>query len=184
MKNILEKSVVILTIILCGAQAVDANSEKSSEVMVESLDYTVHFEMTINSPPKDVWPYVLDFATWHPGMKVEHIEGEPNKAGELREITYPNAEPFFMKVLNVIPFKHYSGKMNVGRNGTGPGTYGHFGLIDLGGKTLFAYDVYAHTPIPPTPQSQINDLREKHIKGYLSVIDIYLPQLKTLAENR
>ena len=150
--------------------------------LLETLDYSAHYEIIINATPKEVWPYMVDFELWLP-YKVIHVEGEKNKAGELNRFVNAKGESFYQKVLNVIPFKHFSEKVGVNRHGVGPGSYGHLSLTALDEKTKLNLNVFIETEITPTPKSEIDNLRETFVKNFLERMRKNVQRLKFLVED-
>ena len=180
-KSYLKWFQLFVTILMTG-NAISEEASTDENVLLESLDYAAHYEIMINAPPKDVWPYVFDLELWLPS-KVVHIEGEKNKPGELKQITPPEGKPFYLKILNVIPLKQYSEKYGVNSDGVGPGTYGHFGLTDLDGKTKLNLNIFTQVSIAPTAKENIDDLRIEYVNKYLGSVEEHMLHLKNLVER-
>ena len=181
MKNLYLKYLLLCLIILNEATAAE-EVDAESKVLLQTLDYAAHYEIMINAPPEDVWPYTLDLELWLP-FKVVHIEGEKNKPGELKYITTDKGKSLYLKILNIIPFKQYSEKYGVNRDGVGSGTYGHFSLTELDGKTKLNLNVFAQETIAPTPKEDIDALRTNYVKQYLEMAEIHMRRLKHLVEE-
>ena len=181
-KNYLKWFQLFAAILMAGHAASEEIST-DEKVLLETLDYAAHYEIILNAPPKDVWPYMVDFELWLP-YKVVHIEGEKNKAGELNRFTNTKGESFYQKVLNIIPFKHFSEKVGVNRHGVGPGAYGHLGLSELDGKTKLNLDVFIQVSIVPTQKEEIDNLREQHVTQFLENMERNMVHLKNLVEAK
>ena len=180
MKKYYRKWLKLFLTILVAVSAYSHGDKAKETFFLESLDYAVHYEIILNASPEDIWPYILDLELWLP-FKVVHVEGEKNRAGELKYITTPN-QSVYLKVLNIIPFKHFSNKRGVNSDGVGPGIYGHMGLTELDGKTKLNLDVFSQVTIVPTEKNKIDVLRETYVEKYLESIEKHFLHLKNLVE--
>jgi hypothetical protein len=102
----------------------------------------------IKRPTDVVWPILLDQASWMTEFRLETVEGEPNREGEVKKATsfepHPEYHPFFFKTLLLIPFRKFVYKAYTEKRS---GKYGFTGiealsLNDLGKDSAVVFEGY------------------------------------------
>lgn len=159
-KNILAS--FILTLFVLSPQIFAGEAMKDDAELVDKINLSYHQEIEIDRLPRDIWPYLLDYESWHPGMEVELIEGKHGEVGRVIRLRLKGGKPYYSQAIRVDPYKEFVTRFGFPtRELIGPGTYSHFRLTQCGGKTSVTYDAYTEMPIDPTPRNKINELRAK-----------------------
>ena len=67
----------------------------------ESYYYTDHYEIVIDKPVSDVWPFIIDMGSWMAGLNDANDSSPIGAEGEVIRL-YGN---FYIEIVKVIPEK-------------------------------------------------------------------------------
>lgn len=97
------KNISVVFCVLAGvlSKAVFAQISSLDSDIGNSYYYIDHYEVSIEKPASDVWPFVVDLGGWMPGLREVNDNGPVAIEGEVFTL-YGN---FQMEVVKVIPEK-------------------------------------------------------------------------------
>ena len=148
-----------------------------------SYYYTDHYEVAIEKPASDVWPFIIDMGAWMPGLKEANESSPIAVEGKVFRL-YGN---FHMEVVKVIPEKMLL-LVNLPNIQEGEKTQGTamITVSEESGKTLVSLIM---NRIYLWPKSEKNILREKresseHVDSRARIYKQgFLARLKKLSEG-
>jgi hypothetical protein len=148
-----------------------------------SYYYIDHYEVAIEKPTSDVWPFIIDMGAWMPGLKEANESSPTAVEGEVFRL-YGN---FHMEVVKVIPEKMLL-LVNLPNIQEGEKTQGTamITVSEENGKTLVSLIM---NRIHLWPKSEKNILRERressvHVNNRKSMYKQgFLARLKKLSEG-
>jgi len=151
--------------------------------LAASYHFVATYEILIDRPPEDVWPVLIDQASWTDFAMI-HESGPRNAEGEVLRL-YPEQE-FFIEIIELIPERMFvvanlpsaiDGEESVG--------IAMMTLADVDGKTLVTnfmarhYNWTGDGPNPLRARRASAEFREFNRAGWE---DQLLPRLRDLVE--
>ena len=130
-------SVVIAGLMLSPAAVGD-------EGQVTKFDSVVRTEITIDRPADEVWPVLIDMASWKDSIgSLDHVSGEPGAEGELKFMTPSGGtaeQGFFIQMVRLAPPNQFV--MKIFPKDDSFLCFADFTLTEEEGVTHIVYDVY------------------------------------------
>jgi len=130
-------SVVIAGLMLSPAAAGD-------EGQVTKFDSVVRTEITIDRPADEVWPVLIDMASWKDSIgSLDHVSGEPGAEGELKFMTPSGGTAeggFYIQTVRLAPPRQFV--MKIFPKDDSFLCFADFTLTEEEGVTHIVYDVY------------------------------------------
>jgi len=151
--------------------------------LAASYHFVATYEILIDRPPADVWPVVIDQASWTDFAMI-HESGPRNAEGEVLRL-YPEQE-FFIEIIELIPERMFV-VANLPSTIDGEESVGiaMMTLADVDGKTLVTnfmarhYNWTGDGPNPLRARRASAEFREFNRAGWE---DQLLPRLRDLVE--
>ena len=153
--------------------------------LAASYHFVATYEILIDRPPADVWPVLIDQASWT-DFAMLHESGPRNAEGEVLRL-YPGQE-FFIEIIELIPERMFV-VANLPSNIEGEESVGiaMMTLSEVDGKTLVTnfmarhYNWTGDGPNPLRARRASAEFREFNRAGWE---DQLLPRLRDLVEAR
>ena len=151
--------------------------------LADSYHFVDTYEIVIDRPPADVWPYLVDQATWL-NAEIAHESGPHDAEGEILRL-YPGQD-FFVEIVKLIPERMFA-LANLPSNIDGEESVGiaMLTLTDLGGQTLVSSFMARHyywTGDGPNPLRERRASEEFQEFNRAAWEDELLPRLRELVE--
>ncbi len=67
----------------------------------DSYHFVSHYRVSIDAPPDTVWEHLIDLGSWMYEFELQHVSGDPRKAGEVLRL-YAE-QNFFVQITKAIP---------------------------------------------------------------------------------
>lgn len=143
---------------------------------------TLHSEVIIDRPAKQVWPLLFKYAQWNPehiGAKVTRVAGTPEQEGDIVLEYKKSAEgylpPIVIEIIKIIPYRKIVWKLYEPQAPENINVcFADFALEEKGRKTRFVYNSYSEI---------FNGKKPKEIPPQQRVTEI-LASLKRYVETR
>lgn len=176
-------AVVFGMVLASGSHAQPAGSVVESD-FANAYHYVDHYEVMIDAPPQEVWPKLLDFASWMHEFDMEHQSGPETAPGAVYRI-YEGQDLLF-EVVKVIPEKMILG-VNLPSMLEGEASVGMsmITLAEFDGQTLVTnfmsrqYEWHQQEPNPSKSRRESADFKEFNQR----VWDNFFARLKELVER-
>jgi uncharacterized protein YndB with AHSA1/START domain len=171
-------SVIVAGLILSPVAAVDKSQ-------VYKYDSAVRTEVTINRPAAEVWPILVDLASWKDSIgSLDHVSGEPGAEGELKFMTPAGGtaeDGFFIKTVLLVPPKQFV--IKVFPKDDSFLCFADFTLTEEGGITHIVYDVYTEDRFVGVTDEKALALGEKIRQATIDKHNTENRRLKELVEK-
>ena len=163
----------------------------------QSFDVNFTSRTIIDHPVEKVWPHLLDFSSWMTdfeakpiiGGRILHREGEVLKVTNTAAVKAKLETPYhFSKTLKIRPLEQVGIKVFTAEGGSyGGANYqgvDTLSVVDLGGKTLVIFNVYAEFQLPPMTEEERQVRDEQGTAGMEEKILRYWGNLNSLVDGK
>lgn len=126
------------------ARATYADTMIIDSGLTDSYDFVDTYETLIDAAPDDVWPHLIDVASWMYEFSMIHESGPRRAEGEVLRLY--EGQDYFLELAKLVP-----GKLMVGVNlpslagGEALTGIGMFTLTEMDGKTLVSSFMARHS---------------------------------------
>lgn len=143
-------------------------------------------EMTLDAPPHEVWPHVLDYKSWQTYSISEHISGVPGAEGEVvrlkKDEPGASATAYYARTVRIEP-----GRRLIWKTFRDQATY--FGIVDFrlradGERTRFTWDCIYEYDVPYDDPAELDAFRAQQTAAFELSGSVIYPKLKQLVEGR
>ena len=148
--SIYKIAVLALVSSVCGAQ--DADSTHAA------LNLLTRDSVLIARPAQAVWPMIVHDSAWKKTVKLQHVDGPLDAAGEIIAARLGDPDSpilFYLQTMEMVPLKRRTMKLYNVAGGPLIG-FASWELEQLHGQTKVTYRVYAEFPssAAPSPEQQ------------------------------
>lgn len=172
-------SVVIAGLMLSPAAAGD-------EGQVTKFDSVVRTEITIDRPADEVWPVLIDMASWKDSIgSLDHVSGEPGAEGELKFMTPSGGtaeQGFFIQMVRLAPPNQFV--MKIFPKDDSFLCFADFTLTEEEGVTHIVYDVYTEDRFEGMTEEKALALGNEFQQATIDKHNADNRRLKELVEGR
>ena len=176
---------LMLALMLAGGWAW-AEETLTPEPGDDAYNFVSHYRTTIDAPPAQVWPALIDLPGWMPAFELATVEGSPGTGGHVMRL-YPEQE-FLIQVTAVVPEQLLT-IVNLpmtlqGEDSTGTGV---FTLHDLGGATEVSLTLSRrYVPDPSAPDTLRETRASEPFRQQTRAMwqDQFLGRLKSVVEAK
>jgi hypothetical protein len=157
---------------------------------IEPVYVMIDGKLTLDAPVSVAWPHAIAYTTWQEYSKAEHVSGVVGGEGELVRlkkeeggIEYP---PYYARTIKLEPERRIIWKTFPVRNK--PDDLEFFGIVkfvleNVGGKTLFNYELIYEFLIPHQDTSELEAARALWYHNINHSNSFIFPKLKRLVET-
>jgi hypothetical protein len=174
----------ILSVIAAGLLLSPAAAGDESRVY--TFDSVVRTEITINRPAAEVWPTLVDLASWKDSIgSLDHVSGEPGAEGELEFMTPAGGtaeQGFFVQTVLLAPPRQFV--IKVFPKDDSFFCFADFTLTENGGVTHIIYNVYTEDRFEGMTEEEARALGEKIRQATIDKHNAENRRLKELVEGR
>ncbi len=180
---------IVVSAISAAAQSVSAQEGIIESNLSDSYHYVDHYEVLIDAAPGDVWPHVLDFASWMDRFDMLHESGPVRAEGQILR-PYEGQE-FLVEIVKLIP-ERIVVSVNLPSSSEGEESVGisMITLAEVDGRTLVSnfmsrqYDRSQDAPDQDAPNRSKARRASEEFKDFNRTLwDGFLANLKRLAEQ-
>ena len=127
--------------------------------LADAYDFVDTYEILIDAAPDDVWPHLVDVASWMYEFSMIHESGPQQAEGEVFRLY--EGQDYFLELVKLVPGKLMVGvnlpSLAAGEQLTG---IGMFTLTEVDGKTLVSNFMARHSAWIETAPNTLRDTRE------------------------
>jgi hypothetical protein len=145
--------------------------DKMSELVFSDMVSCV--TAVIAHPVDAVWSKLLDQAAWMTEFRIESVEGDRNREGELKKVVppQPEARHFFFKTLLLVPYRRFVYKAYTDDR---TGQYGFTGIevlsvSDLGKDSTVTFEAYLEVQSETMTHEQLSTFVRQAKEGSVAM---------------
>jgi hypothetical protein len=148
-------------------------------------DVVVRTKITLDRPPKLVWPYLLDMGKWMSGLRFQNIKGNAGEEGQVRLVT-PDRDSlyhaYFITTVRARPFEQYVLKVTP-EQGTDYFGFADFSTMERDGKTHMIYDIYLELKVATETEQELRRISEEQCANVRAEVLRNNETLKRIVES-